>query len=222
VSPYDRHATTPDELRQQLSAERGAAPFVVFRDDAGRQRIVTLDAERITIGREAQAGLSLHWDVHVSRLHAELESRGSQWTLTDDGLSRNGSFVNGERVSGRRRLADGDTLRFGHTMMLFRAPTTADAGDTAMAEDQTLVKVSDAQRRVLVALCRPYKGSPPFASPSSNQEIADELVLSVDAVKTHLRALFAKFGLEDAPQNQKRARLVERAFLAGVVTEREL
>ena len=33
----------------------------------------------------------------------------------DDGLSRNGTFVNGERLSGRRRLTDGDTLRFGGT-----------------------------------------------------------------------------------------------------------
>jgi hypothetical protein len=46
--------------------------------------------------------------------------------------------------------------------------------------------------------------------------------LSVDAVKTHLRVLFAKFGVERLPQNQKRIRLVERAFYGGVVSERDL
>jgi hypothetical protein len=82
--------------------------------------------------------------------------------------------------------------------------------------------VSDAQRRVLLALCRPYKEPGPFTTPATNQEIASELFLSVEAVKTHLRALFAKFGVEDLPQNQKRARLIERAFQTGLVSERDL
>jgi hypothetical protein len=34
--------------------------------------------------------------------------------------------------------------------------------------------------------------------------------------------LFAKFGIEQLPQNQKRARLVERAFFSGVISERDL
>ena len=54
--------------------------------------------------------------------------------------------------------------------------------------------VSPAQRRVLVALCRPYKDGADFATPATNSEIGAELHLSVDAVKTHLRALFEKFG----------------------------
>jgi hypothetical protein len=82
--------------------------------------------------------------------------------------------------------------------------------------------VSDAQRRVLLGLCRPYKQPGPFTTPATNQEIANELFLSVEAVKTHLRALFAKFGVEDLPQNQKRAKLIERAFQTGVISERDL
>ena len=54
--------------------------------------------------------------------------------------------------------------------------------------------LSEAQRRVLVALCRPFKESSGYATPATNQQIAAELFLTVDAVKTHLRALFAKFG----------------------------
>ena len=45
---------------------------------------------------------------------------------------------------------------------------------------------------------------------------------AVDAVKTHLRVLFAKFGIEQLPQNQKRMRLVERAFYSGAISERDL
>jgi hypothetical protein len=44
----------------------------------------------------------------------------------------------------------------------------------------------------------------------------------VDAVKKHLRALFEKFGVAHLPQNEKRARLVERAFAGGFISEREL
>ncbi|MGZ4271301.1 MAG: FHA domain-containing protein, partial [Solirubrobacteraceae bacterium] len=51
---------------------------------------------------------------------------------------------------------------------------------------------------------------------------ASELFLSVDAVKSHLRALFARFGIEHLPQNQKRSRLVAEALQSGVIATRDL
>jgi DNA-binding NarL/FixJ family response regulator len=75
---------------------------------------------------------------------------------------------------------------------------------------------------VLVALCRPYKDGGSFATPATNQKIGEELHLSVDAVKTHMRALFEKLGVGDLPQNQKRVALVERALQTGAVNSREL
>ena len=50
----------------------------------------------------------------------------------------------------------------------------------------------------------------------------DELVVSVDAVKSNLRALFSAFGLDHLPQNQKRASLALRALRTGVVSRRDL
>ena len=176
-----------------------------------------------SVGRRESADLVLDWDEQVSRLHAQFERVEQDWTVVDDGLSRNGTFVNGERLSGRRRLRDGDSLRFGATTMIFRSPQLDEQAGTAVASQiPTAVDLSTTQRRVLVALCRPYKDGTPFASPATNQQVAEELFLSVDAVKTHLRVLFAKFGVEQLPQNQKRIRLVERAFYAGVITERDL
>ena|SRR5690242_9455895 len=224
MNELGRHGASPAELQEQLSAVRGGSPFLIYRDGQRQQRIMVLEGQReMTVGRDESADVALSWDSHVSRLHAELECIAGQWTVVDDGLSSNGSFVNGERVSGRRRLADGDALRFGRTQVVFRAPARGRSSMTAAGNDfPTAESLSAAQRRVLVALCRPYKGSPPFATPATNQEIADSLVLSVDAIKTHLRVLFQKFGVEHLPQNQKRARLVERALLSGVVSEREL
>ena len=73
-----------------------------------------------------------------------------------------------------------------------------------------------------MALCRPFKDGASFATPATNAQIAEELTLSVDAIKTHLRALFEKFGVEDLPQNQKRVALVERALQSGLITDKDL
>jgi DNA-binding CsgD family transcriptional regulator len=114
-------------------------------------------------------------------------------------------------------------VRVGRTVVLFRNPIGAGAESTALSSDaRTAADVSPGQKRVLVALCRPFKEGAAFATPATNQQIADELTLSVDAVKTHMRALFEKFGVEALPQNQKRVALVERALQSGLVSERDL
>ena len=59
---------------------------------------------------------------------------------------------------------------------------------------------------MLVALCRPFKDSA-YAAPATNRDIAEEILSHVDAVKAQLRVLFERFGLDELPQNQKRARL---------------
>ena len=213
------------EISARLAAERDGDPHVVLRDGGAVQVIVPLGAggRPLTIGRGEGTDIPRHWDRDASRTHAALERVGGVWTISDDGLSRNGTFVNGERVGSRQRLRDGDLLRIGATSILFRDPGSVGASETRMGgPDLAPPTVSEAQRKVLIALCRPYKASGAFAVPATNQDIAGELVLSVEAVKTHLRALFAKFGVEDLPQNQKRAKLIERAFQTGVVSERDL
>jgi len=216
---------TASDLQARLAAERTGHPFLVYRDGEQRQRLFALeeDVDQVSIGRRELADVVLDWDDQVSRLHALLERVEVDWTVVDDGLSRNGTYVNGERIHGRRRLVDGDTLVIGSTALTFHSPTAEVQAGTAIATDSPVsVALSDTQRRVLVMLCSPYKDGAAFASPATNQQIAGELFLSVDAVKTHLRVLFAKFGIEGLPQNQKRARLVERAFNSGAITGRYL
>jgi hypothetical protein len=86
-----------------------------------------------------------------------------------------------------------------------------------MAEPPNDVRLTDTQLGILAALCRPISAGNSYATPATNQEIADEVFLSVDAVKGHLRTLYRKFGIEDLPHNQKRARLVELAIEGGYV-----
>lgn len=222
------HRASPAELKARLEAERGGVPFLLYTDDAGAQRIVRLgpDRLRVVVGRSTRVDVCLGWDSDVSRVHAELEQLGGVWTIADDGLSRNGTFVNGERIRGRRRLAERDTLRFGGTTIVYRQPPVAwrPGGTmvTARGSEDLSVAISAAQRRVLLALARPYLTEGAFATPATNRQIADELFLTVDAVKTHLRALWRKFGIQDLPQNAKRARLVELALQRGEISSRDL
>ncbi|HEX2707189.1 MAG TPA: FHA domain-containing protein [Solirubrobacterales bacterium] len=219
-------AVSAPELKAQIEAERAGRPFLVFRDGADEQAIVAVEpgAAELWVGRSESADVRLEWDEEVSALHAQIEVVRDECTLVDDGLSRNGSYVNEERVHGARHLRDGDKIRFGRTAVLYRRPGEgAGAEETVIAsETSTTAAISPAQRKVLVALCRPYKDGGSFATPATNQEIGAELHLSVDAVKTHMRALFEKLGVGDLPQNQKRVALAERALQSGILSSREL
>jgi pSer/pThr/pTyr-binding forkhead associated (FHA) protein len=219
------HLATPAELKERIEAERRGAPFLVYRDGQGQQRVVSLpeSGRELTLGRDQEADIRLDWDPHVSGLHAELRRTGGRWLVVDDGLSRNGTFVNDERVVGRRRLRGGDQLRLGRVALIFRSPVVGTRKTTALdSQARKHPELSPAQQRVLVALCRPFGQADAFARPATNQQIADELHLSVAAVKTHLRILFQRFGVDDLPQNEKRAELVRRALDTGAVSSADL
>jgi hypothetical protein len=207
---------SPTELQELIRTERLGRPFLFLRDGDGMQRLVMLDADHLVLGRMPGNDFEIPWDPRVSGVHAHLERRAARWIIEDDGLSRNGTFVNGDRLHGQRPLRDGDVISVGDTVMGFRHPENEPILATVTVPVAATPEVSDAQRRVLVALCRPISGDEPSA-PATNEQIASELFLSLSAVKGHLRVLFGRFGLEEAPQNQKRLLLAERALQSMVV-----
>lgn len=224
ADPQRLHSSTPAELQARIAAQREGRPFLLVRDGEGAQLIVPLPEERdtLSLGRDDAADVSLGWDGKISRLHATLERAGDAWTIADDGLSRNGTFVNLERVIGRRRLRSGDVVRLGATDLVYFEATGPAGDETSLAQDVLLATdLSKMQRKVLVGLCRPLHDGGPYSTPATNQEIADEVFLTVVAVKTHLRTLFAKFALQDLPQNRKRAALAEAALRSGSISERD-
>ena len=82
--------------------------------------------------------------------------------------------------------------------------------------------VTPAQRRVLVALCRPLLSDPPGPLPASNKDIAAELFLSEESVRSHLKALFERAQVTDLAQGAKRFRLAEIALATGIVARHDI
>lgn len=117
------------EPKDATERSYGGAPALVYCDGAGIQRTSVLEGDRVlTIGRGEEVDLCLAWDPSVSLVHAEVVRMGTRWLIGDDGVSRNGTFVNGERLNGRRRLCDGDVIRVGRTALVFN-----DASDVRRA-----------------------------------------------------------------------------------------
>ncbi|HEY1592120.1 MAG TPA: FHA domain-containing protein [Solirubrobacteraceae bacterium] len=218
----DAHSTSEENAR--VEAERSGRPFLLFRDGDGRQQLFVFasGSSSASVGRRPSSDLVLDWDDQISRLHARFELVDDAWVLVDDGFSSNGTFVNHERLNGRRRLNDGDTLRFGRTTATFRAPERAQSPAGGVADAPAAVELSTTQRRVLVALCRPCKGAIGPASPATDQQVAEELFLSVGEISAHLRVLYAKLDIAGPSEAEMRVGLVNRAFSAGLISERDL
>ena len=211
---------TEEELEAQQAAERLGLPFLVYRDGEGVQRIYALELGRrsVTIGRRDEADVSLPWDPECSRLHAELELRAGEWTISDDGLSQNGTWVNELRLYGRRRLADGDVVRIGRTLLTFSQPGTVGIGPTLVpGELSATPRFSEQQQRILRELCRPLFGDGEGITPTSDEAIAAALGTSVETVTIELDHLTRALGLVDLPTSEARAEVALLAMRSGLV-----
>jgi pSer/pThr/pTyr-binding forkhead associated (FHA) protein len=224
-SPLTLGKPTEQELEARRAAERIGDPFLVYRDDAGRQHIFSLARRTsgITLGRREEADISVPWDPEMSRLHAELEQRAGEWTVSDDGLSQNGTWVNGLRLSGRRRLADGDLLRVGRTVFAFCDPGPVPGiGPTLVpGELSATPRFSEQQQRVLRALCRPLFTDGEGINPSTDEEIVEITGVPLEAVVSELDHLGRALGLEDMPRADQRAEIALLAMRSGLVSADE-
>jgi hypothetical protein len=71
--------------------------------------------DEITVGRGGGCGIVLTADQFVSTVHARVFRRGDDVFVEDLG-SRNGTFVNGERITTTARIKRGDRVQFGQTV----------------------------------------------------------------------------------------------------------
>jgi predicted component of type VI protein secretion system len=181
--------------------------------------LVQLDGDRITVGRATGNDIVLPDDGQVSRVHAVLERLAGSWSVRDVS-SRNGTFVNGSRVSGEARLGAGDELRIGRTRIVLRAERIAD--DPGLTEAQAPPpQLTPRERDVLMALFKPMTSPEMFTEPASTRQIAQALWVSEAAVKQHLLRLYDKFGVAGDGE-RRRTRLANEALRRGAITLAEV
>src|SRR5882757_9345522 len=137
---------------------------------SGRELII-LSGQRVTVGKASTNLVSLKHDSTVSRLHAVLENLGFAWSVRDVG-SRNGTYLNGEKIAAERVLRSGDELRVCKSRLIF---WEVKEGDETTASEATVSGVP-AQRpppltrrelEVLVVLCRTLVSDGPFPAAAS-------------------------------------------------------
>jgi hypothetical protein len=189
---------------------------------SGRE-LVPLSGERVTLGKASSNAVSLEHDPTVSRLHAILENHGSAWSIRDVG-SRNGTYINGEKIEAERVLRSGDEVRLGKSRLVFVQARRGDepADEATMVPDATQLPPRLTRREfdVLMVLCRPLVSDDPFPEPVSVRRMASELFVTEAAVKQHLQNLYDKFSIP--PEGDRRVRLANEALRRGAVTIAQL
>lgn len=98
-----------------------------------RGREKTLTDKAITIGRDAEAGVQI-LDRSASRFHAEVFPVGGMWFVRDL-ESKNGTFVNDEKVGDEELLREGDVIKIGSTELVFEA-------GAALSDDESSARIS--------------------------------------------------------------------------------
>jgi len=104
-------------LAQPIAREQGH--LVVVESSALEEGdIYAIDSTALTVGRGRDNDLSVPGDEFASAHHARFEPRRDGVYVEDIG-STNGTFVNGIRLTGDRRLVPGDVVRIGETDLRF-------------------------------------------------------------------------------------------------------
>jgi pSer/pThr/pTyr-binding forkhead associated (FHA) protein len=184
---------------------------------SGRE-LIPLTGQRVTIGKSETNMVSLDHDATVSRLHAVLENLGFAWSIRDLG-SRNGTFINGDKLSAEKVLRSGDEVRVGTSRLVFWSVKESDepaAKDETLSAEPAPPRMTPRELEVLVVLCRPLVSDAPFPGPASVRDMAQELFVTEAAIKQHLQNLYDKF---DVPtEGERRLRLANEAIRRGAVT----
>lgn len=174
--------------------------------------IVRLRPDVTTIGRGQSVDVRLDHP-SVSKLHAEIVRRGPYAYVSDLGLSRYGTRVNGKVVA-QRLLEDADVLSFGSQ----RCRVGGLAAEVLPEFELRRSAVPELTRReldVVAALCKPALSEEAFVSPATARDIAADLVVTEAAVKQHLLRLYQKLHVPAGPN--RRVRLANEVVACGLV-----
>ena len=130
-------------------------PYLVLKTEAGERHLSLLGSNCWTVGRSDDNNFVLP-DRWISRNHAMLQYMDNGVFYLIDLGSRNGSFVNGRRVSVPVVLQDGDLLTFGQTELKFYHPgrdsltSEADLPEGTLSQEFTATATLHVRRLISV------------------------------------------------------------------------
>lgn len=124
-------ATVRDDESDADSGATLRAYLLVLGGDEARTVPVPQDGV-LVLGRDPEALVHLE-DAKASRRHAEVRAAGGEVTVVDLG-STNGTYINGERLTGPRVLTHGDEIRIGSTLLTLLRPSRAIGGSRPPGE----------------------------------------------------------------------------------------
>ncbi len=185
-------------------------PYIRVEETGG---VTQLLGEVTTVGRGQYVDVQLA-DPSVSMLHAELVRRGPYVYVTDLGLSRNGTRVNGRLVA-RRLLADGDVVTFGSARCRIGGVACEELSADSDLRRPATPELTRRELDVVTSLCRPALSDEAFVAPAAAREIAVDLVVTEAAVKQHLLRLYQKLRIAEGPN--RRVRLANEVVALGLV-----
>jgi predicted component of type VI protein secretion system len=133
----------------------------VMRSGPNTGKIFPLEAPEIIVGRDAGNDVAIN-DAEVSRKHAKLSLHGSTYVIQDLG-STNGTFVNGQRITGTQVLNAGDSVSFGENIVLMYE-AALDPNATVISSAQAPKTVIPVQRQAAPASAPAPAYTPPPAS----------------------------------------------------------
>ncbi|HYK68298.1 MAG TPA: FHA domain-containing protein [Streptosporangiaceae bacterium] len=166
-----------------------------------------------TVGRGQRVDVRLD-DPSVSKLHAEIMRRGPYAYVSDLGLSRHGTRVNG-RVVAQRLLDNGDVISFGLQRCRVGGLPAEEMLPESDARRSVIPELTRRELDVVAALCKPAITEEAFVAPATARDIAAELVVTEAAVKQHLLRLYQKLRIAEGPN--RRVRLANEVVARGLV-----
>jgi hypothetical protein len=118
VAPQESFILAPSQLAAEHPVASGGRLVVAKSKSLKNGRTFDAGPIPVTIGRATDNTVSLSEDEFASGHHARIESQRDGVWIIDLG-STNGTFVNGARLDGRRKLREGDVVQVGDTELRF-------------------------------------------------------------------------------------------------------
>ena len=124
-------------------------------NQSGPSEQLPLEGDRAVLGRHPDCDVVLD-AASVSRQHAQIVKEGGQY-FVEDLHSRNGTFVNGQLISGRQQLHDGDKLKICDLSLTFYSnqphgrPNVTETSSLALTDDEAATHTSSIMSKVDVS-----------------------------------------------------------------------